>query len=102
MGRRVGVVSVHPFYGPSGRQLSGRDTRLSGLASMAAYLAFWAGALVIARRELDRRWPPRPRSGEDTDPALAVLRERFARGELDASQYRAMRDVLTGDAGGTP
>jgi hypothetical protein len=88
------VISVHPFYGPSGRLLSGRDARREGLLSMAAYLAFWGAALVVAKRELDRRWPPHPRVDADADPAMAVLRTRFARGELDESQFRAMADVL--------
>jgi len=99
--RRVGVISVHPFYGPSGRLLSGRDARVAGLLSMAAYLAFWGAALVVARRELDRRWPPRPRVDADADPAMEVLRTRFARGELDESQFRAMADVLNEARGST-
>lgn len=95
----MGVIRVHPFYGPSRRLVSGGETGLSGLVSMAAYLAFWAAALVVAKREVDARWPRRPGSpgavGEArADPALAVLRERFARGELDEAAFRAMAEVL--------
>jgi putative membrane protein len=97
----VGVISVHPFYGPSGRLLSGRDARMEGLLSMAAYLAFWGAALVVAKRELDRRWPPRPRPDADAVPAIEVLRSRFARGELEESQFRAMVDVLNEARGST-
>lgn len=84
---------MHPFYGPSARLLGGRTgertTTASGLLSMAAYLAFWAGALVIAKRELDARFPrARP------DVGVAILRERFARGEIDEQQFRAMSAVL--------
>lgn len=68
---------------------------------MAAYLAFWGAALIVARRELDRRWPPRPRIRGDADPAMTVLRSRFARGEIDESQFRAMADVLNEARGGT-
>lgn len=84
---------MHPFYGPSDRLLSGRPARGAGLVSMAAYLTFWAVALVVARRELDARFPRRgsPRSA---DQALAVLRERFAKGELDEASFRAMAAVL--------
>lgn len=96
----LGVIRVHPFYGPSRRLVSGGETGLSGLVSMAAYLAFWAAALVVARRELDRRWPVAPRGGSGSDAALGVLRERFARGELDEAQYRAMVGVLAGGPGG--
>ena len=91
---------MHPFYGPSGRLVSDPDSRGAGWVSMAAYLAFWAAALVVARRELDRRWPVAPRGGSGSDAALGVLRERFARGELDEAQYRAMVGVLAGGPGG--
>ena len=97
----LGVIRVHPFYDPSRRLVSGGDSGRTGLVSMAAYLAFWAAALVIARRELDRRWPAAPRAGSASDAALGVLRERFARGELDEAQYRAMVAVLAGSWGGT-
>jgi putative membrane protein len=72
--------------------ISGARQRDLGLLSMAAYLAFWAVALVVAKRELDARWPKTP--AVTTDPAVAVLRERFARGELDEAQLRAMVRVL--------
>jgi hypothetical protein len=49
------VIGVHPFYAPSGRLMSGARQRDAGLISMAAYLAFWAVALVVAKRELDAR-----------------------------------------------
>jgi len=32
----------------------------------------------------------------DGDRALAVLRERFARGEIDADEYESRRGVLQG------
>ena len=69
---------------------------------MAAYLVFWAVALVVAKRELDARWPKEPRTGTTGDRAMAVLRERFARGELEESQFRAMAQVLHEEADGRP
>ncbi len=77
--------------------VSGGRQRDLGLLSMAAYLAFWAVALVVAKRELDARWP-KTHAGM-TDPAMAVLRERFARGELDEVQFRAMARVLREGSG---
>lgn len=86
---------MHPFYAPSERLLRGADARGAGLVSMAAYLGFWAVALVIAKRELDARFP---RGGGHSDAAedrsLLILRERFAAGEIDEAQYQAMRRVL--------
>ena len=59
---------------------------------MAAYLAFWAGAIALAKRELDARFPRGGRSGPD--PAIDELRARYARGEIDEEQLRAMAAVL--------
>ena len=107
---------MHPFYGPSARMLEGRASTsggrertsggrastLGGLVSMAAYLAFWAGAIGLAKRELDARFPRAGRPATSDDRALAVLRERYARGEIDDERYLAMRRILAagpGDAG---
>ena len=83
---------MHPFYGPSARLMGGRGGSASGLLSMAAYLAFWAGAIALAKRELDARFP---RGGRPVrDPAMDELRARYARGEIDEEQLRAMAAVL--------
>ncbi len=92
---------MHPFYGPSNRLMSASDDRASGLISMAAYLAFWAAALVLAKREVDARWPRRPGGDGASDPAITVVRDRFARGDIDESQFRAMVRVLR-DPDGQP
>ena len=87
---------MHPFYGPSGRLVGGRDRQSAamGLVSMAAYLGFWAAALAIAKRELDARFPRVDRQTVQPDPAMTLLRERYARGEIDDQQYTTMRDLL--------
>lgn len=89
---------MHPFYEPSRRLVAGRGAGAAGLASMAAYLAFWAVALVVARRELDARFP-RLSPGRG-DPALALARERFARGDIDEPEYRRITAVLAEAARG--
>jgi len=85
---------VHPFYAPRARRLAGRGAAASGLVSMAAYLAFWAVALGIALHELDARWPRGRSPAGARDAAWALLRERFARGEIDEAEFRARADVL--------
>ena len=96
---------MHPFYGPNARLTSGRAAGRAGLISMAAYLAFWAAALVVAKRELDLRWPRRPHDNGGavgSGAAMDVLRERFARGEVDEAQFRAMAAVLDEGLAGRP
>jgi putative membrane protein len=61
-------------------------------------LAFWAlvvGAVVVLVRALRGGGGSRQDS-EATPPgsALHVLDERFARGEIDAEEYTARRDLL--------
>ena len=89
---------MHPFYAPSARLVAGSDRRSTalGLVSMAAYLGFWAAALAIAKRELDARFPRHGPAAAGPDPALTVLRERYARGELDEAEFVRMREVLEG------
>lgn len=85
---------MHPFYGPSGRLVGGRDTAAAGLLSMVAYLAFWGAALALAKREFDARWPRSAANPGDRERAGAVLRDRYARGEIDEATYRHMCAVL--------
>ena len=39
---------------------------------------------------------PGPGASSADDPALALLRERFARGEIDATEYEERRRTLSG------
>jgi putative membrane protein len=55
------------------------------------WLLFWAALIGIAvwlilRRRRDRRGP--------LDPAREILAERFARGDLNAEEYRTRLDEL--------
>jgi putative membrane protein len=90
---------MHPFYSPSARLVGGRESSTAGLVSMAAYLAFWAVAIGLARRELDARLPRGGRAAAPpaADPAVTLLRERFARGEIDVEEFRArLRELAPG------
>ena len=85
---------MHPFYEPNRRLLHNRDTRAEGLISMIAYLLFWAAAVPVAIRALKRYSAP-PASGDaEHDPAIAVLRIRLARGEIDVDEYHQRIDAL--------
>lgn len=83
----------HPFYGPSARLLADPRTRGAGTLAMGAYLLFWAGAVAIALRELHQRFP-KDRTAPDS--AVGIVRERYARGEIDREQYLMLLADLVG------
>ena len=54
------------------------------------WILFWIAVIVVLLRFV----PWRGGRGRRTD-ARAILAERFARGEIDAAEYAARRDVLS-------
>ncbi len=69
-----------------------------GLVGMVGMLAFWVlvvGLIVYAVRGFGHTGPapatPRRATG---DRALALLRERFARGEIDEEEYQQRQRAL--------
>lgn len=96
---------MHPFYGPSARFLAGRESQLTGLVSMAAYLAFWAGAVAIGIRMVNDRLP---RGGPAepvpvADEAVAVLRRRYGAGDIDRDEYlQVLADLQPAPAAAVP
>jgi putative membrane protein len=67
-----------------------------GLVMMLMMLLFWG--LVIAGAVLGIRWLARQGRDERSDRALDVLRERYARGEIDKDEFDAKRRDLGGRA----
>jgi putative membrane protein len=67
-----------------------------GLVMMLMMLLFWG--LVIAGAVLGIRWLVRQGRDERSDRALDVLRERYARGEIDKDEFDAKRRDLGGRA----
>jgi putative membrane protein len=75
----------HPMWGPWG---------LWGIAMMLMMLVFWGA--VIAAIVLGIRWlTGLGRAGRPHDAALDILRQRYARGEIDKEEFEAKRRDLT-------
>ncbi len=68
-----------------------------GVGMMFVSLLFLAlivlGAVLVARSFSNDGKPSR---GSDAGSALAILDERFARGEIDQAEYDERRRILTG------
>ena len=73
---------------------------LIALLAALLNLAFFTGLVVLVVLGIrwlvkqDRYGAPSTRGGEDE--ALRILRERFARGEIDAAEYEERRRALNG------
>lgn len=85
---------MHPFYGAVSEFLEEGHWWV-GLLSMAMYLIFWAVAIIFAVKLFKKYFaekaaPPGP--VEDT--ALKILRERYARGEIDAEEFQKKKEDL--------
>lgn len=65
-----------------------------GIVMMVMMLAFWG--LVIAAVVLAVRWLVRQGESRGGDRALQILRERYARGEIDRQEFDARRRDLGG------
>ena len=64
-----------------------------GLVAIVVVIVFFYALIVLAARVLHRVLPATP---TQEDPALATLRQRFARGEIDEDEYQRQRSVLQG------
>lgn len=85
---------MHPFYGAVS-EFFAEGYWWVGLLSMVLYLLFWAVVIVFAVKLFkkyfaDRPNPPKP----EGDSALKILRERYARGEIDAEEFKRKKSDL--------
>jgi putative membrane protein len=67
-----------------------------GLVMMLMMLVFWG--VLIAAIVFGIRWLVRQGRAEEPDRALAILRERYARGEINKEEFEARRKDLGGRA----
>ncbi len=71
---------MHPMWG------------LWGMAMMLMMFAFWG--VVIAAIVLGIRWLARQGRESRSDPALEILRQRYARGEINKEEFEARKRDL--------
>ncbi|HUY99589.1 MAG TPA: SHOCT domain-containing protein [Thermomicrobiaceae bacterium] len=72
-----------------------------GWIGMIAMLVFWFGLIALVVWAVGRAvgaGRPVVSDGPREDPALRILSERFARGEITEDEYRKAKDVLGGSS----
>jgi putative membrane protein len=72
---------MHPMWG------------VWGLGMTLMMLVFWG--VVITALVLAIRWMARQTAGPRPDAALEILRQRYARGEIDTNEFEARKRDLT-------
>jgi putative membrane protein len=75
---------MHPMWGLWG---------IWGIAMMLMMLVFWG--VVIAGIVLGIRWLVSQGRGTHSDTALDILRQRYARGEINKEEFEARKRDLT-------
>ncbi|WPZ37175.1 SHOCT domain-containing protein (plasmid) [Thalassobaculum sp. OXR-137] len=63
-----------------------------GPVMMLIFIAFLVGAVLLIARFLG--WHPASGDGRSGDRSLSILRERFARGEIDQAEFETRRKAL--------
>lgn len=81
-------------HGPpgSGARAAGRGQEIGARSWIVSALVFWG--LVIAGLVIGIRWLITERKPPAGDRALAVLRERYARGEISKEEFETSRRDL--------
>lgn len=85
---------MHPFYGSSSQFLGQESTWWIGLASMAMYLIFWGVVVVFAVRIGKKYLGKIEEFKKKEDTAISILRERYARGEIDFEEFKKIKEDL--------
>lgn len=85
---------MHPFYSPSSQLFQEGESFWLGLVSMAMYLLFWGVVIIIAAKMFKKYFVRMgyPKSREDN--AMSILRERYAKGEIDAEEFKRKKADL--------
>lgn len=85
---------MHPFYGAV-NEFFAEGYWWVGLLSMAKYLIFWAVVILFAVKLFKKYFTDRPTPPKsEEDSALKILRERYARGEIDAEEFKQKKSDL--------
>lgn len=66
-----------------------------GVALMTVNMLFWIGLIIVLAFVLTRWLQQRPQQSIQPPDADAILRQRYARGEIDRETYQRMREDLT-------
>lgn len=65
-----------------------------GAIAMTIQLIFWIAIIVVAVKFLKNYFPPKNLNGNTEDQALEILRQRYAKGEIDTEEFNLRKKEL--------
>lgn len=85
---------MHYFYGTGSNYLSQGSFWWMGVASMIIHVIFWAVIIYFVIKFLNKYFQKANDAKLKDDSAMVILRERYARGEIDAQEFTSMKAAL--------
>jgi putative membrane protein len=79
---------MHGFYGPGG------GLWWMGAGSMLVHLIFWGIVIYLIIRFANKYFNKTHETKVKENSAMAILRERYARGEIDAEEFQKKKADL--------
>jgi len=84
---------MHHFYGPGNYVMQGSFGWM-GIASMVIHLLIWGVVIYLAIRLVNKYFNKVEASKIKEDSAMSILRERFAKGEIDSEEFKQKKAEL--------
>lgn len=85
---------MHGWYGSGNSWMMGGNYWWMGLIGMVIQLLFWIGIIYLAVRLLRTYLPRNNAPAKIEDNALSIIRERYAKGEIDSEHYNKLKQDL--------
>ena len=69
---------------------------MMGMAGFGMHLIFWIGIILLVIYIFRRTVPHKHTGGQSKYSGMDILRERYARGEIDSTEYQSRKKDLEG------
>ncbi|NLI91542.1 MAG: hypothetical protein GX434_04850 [Peptococcaceae bacterium] len=85
---------MHNWYGHGSNLISQGNFWWMGVASMIIHLLFWGVVIFLAVKFLKKYLERADRKRVNEDSAMMILRERFAKGEIELEEFKQRKAEL--------
>ncbi len=85
---------MHHFYGPGSNFMTQANYGWMGVASMVIHLLVWVVVIYFAVKIINKYLQKENGSKVKEDTAMTILRERYARGEIESEEFMRRKAEL--------